>query len=242
MNARYHLSLTTDPSEIALAQQFRGKLFRGGTPDFDELDALAIHAIMRDRLGRIVCVFRMMPILNGEYEKSYSAKFYDLRGLKKLRGPALELGRFCVDPEHNDPDIIRTAWSALTRYVFDQKIELLFGCSSFKGADAGIHAEAFALLKDRHLAPRRLMPRVKAPKVFRFARKLRLRKSDSKLAQKHMPPLLRSYLLMGAWVSDHAVVDHDLDTVHVFTGVELKKIPAARKRLFLGLGSLLPQR
>jgi hypothetical protein len=42
---------------------------------------------------------------------------------------------------------------------------------------------------------------------------------------------LRTYLLMGGWVSDHAVVDNDLNTLHVFTGLEIKGIPASRKRL-----------
>ena len=34
------------------------------------------------------------------------------------------------------------------------------------------------MLRERHLAPRRWLPRVKAPQVFRFARVLRLRQSD----------------------------------------------------------------
>ena len=46
-----------------------------------------------------------------------------------------------------------------------------------------------------------------------------------------MPPLLRSYLAMGGWVSDHAVVDPVLRTMHVFTGVEIGTIPPARQRL-----------
>jgi hypothetical protein len=36
---------------------------------------------------------------------------------------------------------------------------------------------------------------------------------------------------MGGWVSDHAVVDRQLNTMHVFTGVEIGMIPGARKRL-----------
>ncbi len=46
-----------------------------------------------------------------------------------------------------------------------------------------------------------------------------------------MPPLLRTYLLMGGWVSDHAVVDSHMNTLHVFTGLEINAIPPARKRL-----------
>jgi putative hemolysin len=46
-----------------------------------------------------------------------------------------------------------------------------------------------------------------------------------------MPPMLKTYLMMGGWVSDHAVVDRDLGTMHVFTGVEISTIPPARKKL-----------
>ncbi|MEO1314955.1 MAG: ornithine-acyl-ACP acyltransferase, partial [Pseudomonadota bacterium] len=119
----------------------------------------------------------------------------------------------------------------MTEYVDSEQVELLFGCSSFKGTEAEAYMDAFALLKERHLAPKRWLPRVKAPRVFRFAARLKLRKPNLKLAMKGMPPLLRTYLLMGGWVSDHAVVDKDLDTLHVFTGVEIGAIPAARKRL-----------
>ena len=52
---------------------------------------------------------------------------------------------------------------------------------------------------------------------------------------RHMPPLLRTYLGMGGWVSDHAVIDRDLDTLHVFTGVEVGAIPDRRKRALRAL-------
>ena len=50
-----------------------------------------------------------------------------------------------------------------------------------------------------------------------------------------MPPLLRSYLLMGGRVSDHAVVDHAMNTLHVFTGLEISAIPESRKKLLRAL-------
>jgi putative hemolysin len=74
------------------------------------------------------------------------------------------------------------------------------------------------------------LPRVKAPSVFEFARKLAGVTPDMANAMKAMPPLLRSYLRMGGWVSDHAVVDRDLNTLHVFTGLEIGAIPSARAR------------
>jgi putative hemolysin len=124
----------------------------------------------------------------------------------------------------------------MTRYVDEEGVEMLFGCSSFRGTDAQGYLDAFAMLKERHLAPKRWLPRVKAPDVFRFARRLR-RKPDARRAMLTMPPLLRSYLAMGGWVSDHAVVDRDLNTLHVFTGLEIRAIPEARARLLRGVAA-----
>ena len=49
------------------------------------------------------------------------------------------------------------------------------------------------------------------------------------------PPLLRSYLAMGGWVSDHAVIDRQMGTLHVFTGLEIAGIPPNRARLLRAL-------
>ncbi len=142
----------------------------------------------------------------------------------------LEIGRFCVAAGVADPAVLRLAWGAVADHIAEYRPGFLFGCSSFAGTAADGYADAFALLKDRHLAPRRWLPRVKAPSVFRFAAQLRRRTPDLKAAMRAMPPLLRSYLALGGRVSDHAVVDRDLGTLHVFTGLEIGAAPAARLR------------
>lgn len=199
----------------------------------DSLDDECHHILITDETtGQLVCCFRFLPLTGGaEISRSYSAQYYNLEALRNFDGKMVEIGRFCTHPERQDPDILRIAWAAITRFVDGTGVEMLFGCSSFSGTEPEDHAEAFALLNERHLAPRRWLPRVKAPGVFRFARALRLHKPDPKRAMAAMPPLLRTYLTMGAWVSDHAVVDPVLRTMHVFTGIEIRAIPHARKRL-----------
>jgi hypothetical protein len=46
---------------------------------------------------------------------------------------------------------------------------------------------------------------------------------------------------MGRWVSDHAVIDHDLGTLHVFTGVEIAAIPPARARALRAIAAGRPE-
>lgn len=235
---RYVARITTAPGDILAAAGLRARVFRGDARavETDRFDPLCRHVLVEDTAtGTLVCCYRVLPLGHGrDIGRSYAAQYYGLSGLSDYPGRMIELGRFCVAPGARDPDILRTAWGALARIVDGDGAELLFGCSSFHGTDAGAYADAFAMLRDRHLAPRRWLPRVKAPDVFRFARKLR-RAPDMSRALRTMPPLLRSYLAMGGWVSDHAVVDRDLGTLHVFTGLEIASIPPARARALRGL-------
>jgi len=240
LKGRYRTRQAETRGDIRAAQRLRFLAFQPDGDDADQpghdidaYDDICTHLLVEEEAsGRLVCCFRMLPLSHGgEIERSYSAQFYELSSLSAFTGPMVEMGRFCIHPEARDPDILRAAWAAMTRFVDENGVELLFGCSSFKGTDAELYADAFAMLADRHLAPRRWWPRVKAPSVFRFAQKLRRRKPDARLAMLRMPPLLRTYLAMGGWVSDHAVVDRQMNTLHVFTGVEIAAIPPARKRL-----------
>ncbi|MFN3208504.1 MAG: GNAT family N-acetyltransferase [Roseovarius sp.] len=234
---RYRTRIADCADDIEAAQRLRHLAFKGASAedglDRDEFDEICTHILVEDaRDNRLICCFRMLCLNGGgEIERSYSAQYYELSALRAFSGPMVEMGRFCIHPDARDPDILRVAWGAMTRYVDENGVEMLFGCSSFKGTDADDYLDAFAMLKDRHLAPRRWLPRVKAPSVFRFAQALRRRKPDAKLAMLRMPPLLRTYLVMGGWVSDHAVVDRQMNTLHVFTGLEINAIPASRKRL-----------
>lgn len=231
---RYAVRLAETPADLTAAQALRHLAFRGSEgKDADAFDPICKHVLIEDmQSGALVCCFRLLPLAGGaEITRSYSAQFYELSALSGFPGRMVEMGRFCIHPDACDPDILRLAWAAMTRFVDETGVEMLFGCSSFQGTEADAYHDAFAMLKDGHLAPPRWRPRVKVPNVFRFAHRLRDRKPDPKRAMQGMPPLLRTYLLMGGWVSDHAVVDRDLNTLHVFTGLEIRAIPPARARL-----------
>ena len=219
------------------AQVLRHRAFHGReigpALDRDRFDADCDHFLVEEaETGRLVGCFRCLHLSDGhEIGRTYSAQFYHLSALHRFDAPLLEIGRFCIDPDVRDVDVLRVAWAAMTRYVDAHGVKMLFGCSSFQCINATPYLDAFAMLKERHLAPEQWCPEVKAPSVFRFAERLRHRKPDAKQAMLRMPPLLRTYLMMGGWVSDHAVIDRQMNTLHVFTGLEIEAIPATRKRL-----------
>lgn len=238
-HGRYLARLARDAEDVERAQALRARAFLGqdGGRDADDHDGRCLHVLVEEaESGDLVCCFRVLMLEGGaDIAHSYSAQFYELSALEGFEGRMAEMGRFCIAPDRLDPDILRLAWAAMTRLVDANGVQMLFGCSSFKGTTADPYLDAFAMLGKRHLAPRRWWPRVKAPAVFRFAQRLKRHKPDLKKAMRHMPPLLRTYLMMGGWVSDHAVIDRQMGTLHVFTGVEIRAIPAARQRLLRAL-------
>lgn len=142
----------------------------------------------------------------------------------------LEMGRFCTHPDFSDPDIVRVAWAALTGFVDQQGVKILFGCTSFNGIDPDQHVDAFALLNHQFLAPLDWRPEVKSREYQAFEGLSGCGQLDFRRSMRGIPPLLRAYFSMGGRVSDHAVIDRDLNTMHVFTGLEVKNIPPARVR------------
>ncbi len=230
----YLARLARSRTDLLKVQTLRAKSFSGVSmaQKADAVDSKCTHVLIENTMtGGLVGSFRLMFLASGrDIEQSYSSQFYGLDALKVYKGALAEIGRFCIDPESDDPDVLRVAWGALAGFVEQHEIQMLIGCSSFKGIDPEPYHDAFARLKTSHLAPSKWMPSLKAPSVFPFA-KQRGEVLNSKRALAQMPPLLRSYLLMGGWVSDHAVIDQAMNTLHVFTALEISTIPAARKRL-----------
>lgn len=233
---QYRARLAGSPEDIRAAQRLRYKAFRAGRSvgdddgiDSDALDERCLHLMIEtEAKGVLVGTCRLLLIRGmADLRQSYAAQFYDLHPPPVWRDPMLEIGRFCLAPDVHDSDALRLAWAALTRIVEAEGVGRMFGCSSFAGVDSALYSDALALLALRHLGEPRERPARKAVETI----PLLPEPHDARRAMAQMPPLLRSYLAMGGWVSDHAVVDRDLGTLHVFTAVDIAAIPPARARL-----------
>lgn len=223
------------PEEVPELLKLRARVFRGddSTDDTDEYDAGSLHL----RVGRVgqggLATLRLRRHRTGDsLSRGYAARFYDLGALRKARGETLELGRLCTDPDARDPDILRLVWAGVARLVLSTGAARMIGCTSFHTTDPKPLRPALGLLAARYLGPIPRRPGRKATETFGFDDLADI--ADPKAATK-LPPLLRAYLSMGGWVSDHMVIDRDLGTCHVFTCVDVDSMPEARKRSLTAL-------
>jgi putative hemolysin len=219
--------LAQGQSEMDRVLAFRRAAFpRVAGEEEDAQDALSAHVVVEGEAG-LLAYFRVMLFGWGAgLAQGYAARFYDVGPLSGYARPIAEMGRFCVAPGGVHPDVLRLAWGAMTRIVDEGQAALLVGCSSFRGAAWETHRAGLSLLAAEFVGPVEHLPGRKAAEVV----ELRLAGPvvDRKAALAGLPPLLRTYLGMGGWVSDHAVVDRELDTLHVFTCIEVDRVPPAR--------------
>lgn len=229
---RVTVRLATTDAEAEACFALRHLAFHGqGGLDRDHFDA---HwpQILIERDGGLVGTFRL-SLSRGGASGGYAGQFYDLSALDRFPDPVLELGRFCLAPKLGpDSDVLRLGWAALARIVDAAGVGLLFGCSSFPGTDPVPHRAALARLARDHRGPPEWPIGRKAPAL------ITLPDPPEAGGEGGFPPLLRSYLQMGGWVSDHAVVDPDMETIHVFTAVEIARIPPTRARALRALAGL----
>ena len=219
--------LAQGPADMARVMAFRAAAFprRSGAEE-DAQDALSAHVMVEDQ-GALRAYFRVMLFGWGAgLAQGYAARFYDVGPLSGYARPIAEVGRFCVAPGGVHPAVLRLAWGAMTRVVDEGQAGLLVGCSSFRGAGWEAHRAGLALLAAEFVGPADHRPGRKAAEVVELGWAGPV--GDRRASLAGLPPLLRTYLGMGGWVSDHAVVDRELDTLHVFTCVEVDRIPAAR--------------
>jgi putative hemolysin len=233
----YTAEIAGDRARIRAAQRLRHQVFgqelgaRLNSPlaghDIDAVDDLADHLVVtHTATGEVVGTYRLLP--PGRGPRLYSDGEFDLTALAPLRPSLIEAGRSCVHPGHRGGAVINQMWSALARYTLLSGHRYLAGCASVPLGDGGTAAaHAWELGRTRYAAPPELQVtphrpwRPTAPAPDRPA-----------LAQ--LPPLLRGYLRIGAWICGAPAHDPDFDVADFFVVLDMERLGERYRRFFLG--------
>lgn len=230
--------LATTKMEIRRAQKLRYRVFfeegaaradptaRLTRRDVCRFDRVCDHLIVVDnsvlRIDGKPTVVGVCRLLRGGVAAAnfgfYSAGEFDVGGLL-ARHPdkrLLELGRACVAPSHRGAKrTIELMWRGIWAYAQHHRIDAIFGCASFPGADAKAHAAALRFLRaagdgDAQWDVGAIDGRAADLGPVDAAR------LDPRAALRAMPPLIKGYWRLGARFGPQAVVDAEFDTTDVF--------------------------
>ena len=146
-----------------------------------------------------------------------------LAGLLAHPGEIMELGRSCINAEYRRRGAMQLLWRGIADYIFEHKVEIMFGCGSIHGTNVEEAKRALAFLHHFHRAPKGLRPHALAGRYVEM-NTMKKKHIDAKLAESELPPLLKGYLRLGAYVGDVAVIDHQFNTIDVCVVVETEKV------------------
>lgn len=209
--------------EMSAVADFRTRQTRR---DADRFDRVCDHLLVVDH-GRKHRSFGQPAEIVGTYRLLrqhaaqavggfYSDGEFDLAPLlrRKLGQDFLELGRSCVLPEYRNKRTLELLWHGIWAYVLRHGVDVMIGCASLEGTDPEKLALPLSFLHHHCRAPEDW--RLAARKGRRVEmNQMPAEAIDPKAALRAMPPLLKGYLRLGAYVGDGAVIDPQFGTTDV---------------------------
>lgn len=227
----FYEEMSAEPSPIASMRRL----------DQDAYDAICDHLLVVDtsaaipragepwmhrRRPRVVGTYRVLRQEVAERTLGfYSAREYDLAPLLKRKSGYrfMELGRSCVLKPYRSKRSVELLWHGLWTYTREHKVDVMIGCASFEGTDLSAHATALSFLHHERAAPADWSCRA-LPHLHQRMDLLPRDAVDVKAALKAMPPLIKGYLRLGAFVGDGAVIDRQFGTTDVLIILPVEKI------------------
>ncbi len=240
--------LAQEKREVRRAQKLRYRVFyRDGCAiadaatllarrDKDAFDRICDHLMVIDHAAKpsmrgrqpVVGTYRLLrqevAELNGGF---YTENEFDISGLID-RHPGLrflELGRSCVLPRYRTKRTVELLWQGIWTYVCQHRLDVMIGCASFEGTDPDRLALPLSFL--HHYAQAPATWRASAHPARRIEMNRMAKEAiDPKAALRELPPLIKGYLRLGAFIGDGAVIDHQFGTTDVLIVMPVSAISA----------------
>ncbi len=232
------VSLARDANEVYEAQRLRYKVFAeemgarlsSSEPgiDSDIYDPYCEHLIVRDPLkDQVVGTYRMLTGANARRLGGFcSDDEFDLTRLDHLRDQTVEVGRTCVHRDYRNGTVIALLWAGVAQYVAREGYRYLIGCASVSMADGGATAANvhYALQSACASPPEyRVFPRLDLP--------LRRARPTEQLT---IPPLIKGYVRLGAYMCGAPAWDPDFNTADLLMLLPMARLAPRYARHFFG--------
>jgi putative hemolysin len=231
---RYHVFYDEMSATPSLAAKMRGR-------DEDCYDAVCDHLLVVDTGRRNGSAGdgngARKPLVVGTYRVLrqdvatrtlgfYTQREYDIAPLIAAKSPRyrfMELGRSCVLKAYRNKRTLELLWHGLWTYVRQHKVDVMLGCASFEGIDPDEHAVALSFLHHYARAPEDWRVRAHQELYVELNRRPK-HEVDVKAALRSLPPLIKGYLRLGAFVGEGAVIDHQFGTTDVLIILPVERI------------------
>jgi len=201
-----------------------GRLF--ARRDVDAYDAICDHLLVLDHgagVGHhgnrpaVVGTYRLLrQPLAEDYGGFYTAGEFEIGELiaRHANLQFLELGRSCVLAPYRNKRTVELLWHGIHAYVAQNRCDVMIGCASLDGTEPKQLALPLSFLHHYARAPEAWRARA-LPARYVEMNRMSKETIDPKAALRALPPLVKGYLRLGAYIGDGAVIDHEFGTTDV---------------------------
>jgi putative hemolysin len=231
--------LAHSAAEVRRAQALRYRVFYDEGPaipdrrmrearrDMDRFDAICDHLLVLDHSTPRRPLARLRPEIVGtsrllrqdaaeRHGGFYTAGEYDIAPLfaRMPHLKFLELGRSCVLEPYRHKRTVELLWHGIWAYVLRHEVDAMIGCASLEGTDPERLAVPLSFLHNTARAPAEWSVRAHDRLHVEMGR-LPVSAIDARVALRALPPLVKGYLRLGAFVGDGAVIDRQFGTTDI---------------------------
>lgn len=234
----FYEELSARPDEIAAREK----------KDSDGFDQICDHLLVIDHdvkagaagsvsalHGAVVGTYRLLRQQTAERHGGfYTAAEFDIAPLIAANPDLdfLELGRSCVLRDYRNKPTVELLWQGIWNYVRFYKCDVMLGCASLEGTDPDALALPLSCLHHHFRAPPEWDARAWPARYVEMNR-MPAAEVDMRSAMRSLPPLIKGYLRLGAYVGDGAVIDEQFATTDVLI---ILPVSAIDERYFAHFG------
>ncbi len=128
---------------------------------------------------------------------------------------------------------VELLWHGIHAYVLQNRCDVMIGCASLDGTEPKQLAPLLSFLHHYARAPETWRARA-LPSRYVEMNRMSKETIDPKAALRALPPLVKGYLRLGAYIGDGAVVDHEFGTTDVLIILPVTAIKRRYIEHFLG--------
>ena len=198
--------------------------------DQDRFDRICDHLLVLDYgaegAQKIVATYRLLrQEIAEQFGDFYSSSEFDLEPLlaRFSHLDFLELGRSCILPAWRNKRTIELLWQGAWAYILQNDVDVMIGCASLQGTDPAKLALPLSYLYHNARAPENWRVSAASGRGVNMAL-MDPNEIDCEKALRSLPPLIKGYLRLGAWVSEEAVVDHQFGTTDILIVLPIANI------------------
>lgn len=186
------------------------------------------------RDGEVVGTYRLLRQEIAEKTLGfYTQDEFDIATLidRKPELRFLELGRSCVLKPYRTKPIVELLWQGIWHYVRAHRLDVMLGCASMVGTNIEALVLPLSFLHHHFRAPDEWRVYAQPDRCAQVAY-LTPDRLETKAAMRALPPLIKGYLRLGAYIGDGAVTDKQFNTTDVLIVLPVPSISSRYRSYF----------